>query len=61
MAAMLPDNFSPHKMRATFATKVYSTTKDIYAVKYAIYHASIGTSKNYISDRVERIERKQML
>ncbi len=27
--AGLPDNVSPHKMRATFATKVYAETKDI--------------------------------
>ena len=53
-AAGLPDNISPHKMRATFATKVYSKTKDIYAVKDSLHHKSIDTSKNYISDEQER-------
>ncbi len=53
-AAGLPDNISPHKMRATFATKVYNKTKDIYAVKDSLHHKSIDTSKNYISDEQER-------
>lgn len=56
-AAGLPDNISPHKMRATFATKVYKETKDIYAVKDSLHHKSIDTSKNYISDKDERKEK----
>lgn len=54
--AELPDYISPHKMRATFATKVYSETKDIYAVKDALHHSTIDTSKHYISDKEERID-----
>jgi site-specific recombinase XerD len=57
LAAGLPDNISPHKMRATFATKVYSETKDLYAVKDSLHHKSIDTSKNYISDEDARKER----
>ena len=55
-AAGLPDNISPHKMRATFATTVYKETKDIYAIKDALHHATIDTSKRYISDKEERKE-----
>ncbi len=55
-AAGLPDNISPHKMRATFATKVYEKTKDIYAIKDALHHASIDTSKHYISDKEQRLD-----
>ncbi|MCR5099617.1 MAG: tyrosine-type recombinase/integrase [Lachnospiraceae bacterium] len=55
-AANLPDNISPHKMRATFATKVYAETKDIYAIKDALHHSSIDTSKHYISDKEKRID-----
>lgn len=55
-AAKLPDNISPHKMRATFATTVYKNTRDIYAIKDALHHASIDTSKHYISDKQERME-----
>lgn len=55
-AANLPDNISPHKMRATFASTVYNNTKDIYAVKDALHHSSIDTSKHYISDKKERME-----
>ena len=54
--AGLPDNITPHKMRATFATKVYSETKDIYAIKDALHHSSIDTSKHYISDKEVRID-----
>ena len=57
LAAGLPDNISPHKMRATFATKVYKQTKDIYAVRDSLHHKSIDTSKNYISDKEERKEK----
>lgn len=53
-AAGLPDNISPHKLRATFATTVYKQTKDIYAVKDALHHKSIDTSKHYIGDKEER-------
>ena len=55
-AAGLPDNISPHKMRATFATKVYEKTKDIYAIKDALHHSSIDTSKHYISDKEKRLD-----
>ena len=53
-AAGLPSNISPHKLRATFATTVYKQTKDIYAVKDALHHKSIDTSKHYIGDKEER-------
>lgn len=54
--ANLPDNISPHKMRATFATKVYSETKDIYAIKDALHHKTIDTAKHYISDKEARMD-----
>ena len=54
--ANLPDNISPHKMRATFATKVYAETKDIYAIKDALHHKTIDTAKHYISDKEARID-----
>lgn len=57
LTAGLPDNISPHKMRATFATKVYKETTDIYAIRDALHHKSIDTSKNYISDKEERKEK----
>ncbi len=55
--AGLPDYISPHKMRATFATKVYAETKDIYAIKDALHHSTIDTSKHYISDKEARIDK----
>ena len=55
--AGLPDYISPHKMRATFATTVYANTNDIYAVKDALHHSTIDTSKHYISDKEARIDK----
>ena len=55
--AGLPDNISPHKMRATFATTVYAQTKDVYAIKDALHHSSIETSKHYISGKEQRIDK----
>ena len=55
--AGLPDNISPHKMRATFATTVYKQTRDVYAIKDALHHQSIDTSKHYISEKEERIDK----
>lgn len=55
-AAKLPDNISPHKARATFASTVYKNTKDLYAVRDALHHKSIETSRHYISDKKERME-----
>ena len=40
-------------MRASFATNVYNQTKDIYAVKNALHHASLETSKHYIGDETK--------
>lgn len=56
-ASGLPDNISPHKMRATFATTVYAQTKDVYAIKDALHHSSIETSKHYISEKEQRIDK----
>ncbi|MBE5919707.1 MAG: hypothetical protein E7272_07655 [Pseudobutyrivibrio ruminis] len=55
IAAKLSKKYSPHKMRATFATKVYEVLKDIYAIKDALHHKSIETSKHYIGDKEGRI------
>ena len=41
---------------STFATKVYAETKDIYAIKDALHHSNIDTSKHYISDKEARID-----
>lgn len=47
---------TPHKLRATFATTVYNTTKDIYITSNLIGHASIETTKRYaaIADEQRR-------
>jgi hypothetical protein len=37
-------------------TKVYAETKDIYAIKDALHHSNIDTSKHYISDKEAGID-----
>lgn len=51
--AGLSSDLHPHSMRASFATNVYNQTKDIYAVKNALHHASLETSKHYIGDEAK--------
>ena len=46
-------NISPHKMRATCATTLYSKTKDIYLVQEILGHKSVETTMNYVRNNVE--------
>lgn len=55
--AGLSDSLHPHTMRASFATNVYKETQDIYAIKNALHHSSLETSKHYIGDE-EKSKRK---
>ncbi len=50
------EGIEPYIYLATFATKVYAETKDIYAIKDALHHSNIDTSKHYISDKEARID-----
>lgn len=45
---------SPHKLRSTYGTKLYSETRDIKAVADALNHKSISTtSRRYVSSSKE--------
>lgn len=50
-------NISPHKLRATFATDLYSQTRDIFIVADFLGHNDINTTKKHyatISDDIKR-------
>lgn len=50
-------NISPHKLRSTFGTNLYRTTKDIYIVADVLGHRDVNTTKKHyaaISDDVRR-------
>ena len=54
--AGITKNITPHKLRSTFATHIYTQTKDIYATSYLLGHADINTTKRY-ADVNEKIKR----
>lgn len=55
-------NITPHKMRATCATRLYEKTGDIYLVQQQLGHKNINNTKRYaeVSDK-RRIEAANIL
>lgn len=51
------DGISPHKLRATFATKLYKETGDIYFVQQAMGHSSATTTERYVRGMKDDIRR----
>lgn len=49
---------SPHKLRATFATALYTETRDIYAVATSLGHSSVNTTKQYYAHISEDIKQE---
>jgi integrase len=47
-------NITPHKLRATFGTQVYSATKDIYLTQTAMGHKSPQTTELYIRGQANK-------
>lgn len=43
------NNFTPHKCRATYGTKIYNETGDIYLVSESLGHSDISTTTKYYS------------
>ncbi len=52
--AGLSSKITPHKCRSSYGTFIYEETHDVYAVKDALHHASLETSKKYIGNGTER-------
>lgn len=51
-------HITPHKLRATFATELYSETRDIYAVAEQLGHKNVETTKNYYAQISEEIKKE---
>jgi len=47
MTKELGKNFTPHKMRSTFATELYAESGDIYLVADAMGHKNIANTRKY--------------
>lgn len=57
--AGIKKHVTPHKLRHTFATHLYGTTKDILAVQLSLGHASLNTTQIYTHADGEEIHQKQ--
>jgi integrase/recombinase XerC len=55
--AGITKKLSPHSLRHTFATKLYSSTSDILLVKEALRHRSIASTLVYAQANAERLRR----
>ncbi len=57
VAAPLKPKISPHKLRSTFATNLYSATGDIYLVADVLGHSSVETTRKHYADMREEHRR----
>lgn len=48
---------TPHKLRSTFGTELYRSTKDIYVVADALGHKDVNTTKKHYADISDEIRR----
>ena len=53
VAAPLKPRISPHKLRSTFATNLYSATGDIYLVADVMGHSSVDTTRKHYADMTD--------
>lgn len=49
-----PDGFTPHKLRHSFATNVYESSKDLNLVKNLLGHSSLSTTQIYLHASTEQ-------
>ena len=47
LAVPLKKRMSPHKLRSTYATRLYHETEDIYLVAEALGHADVNTTRKH--------------
>lgn len=55
-ADVLGRDISPHKLRATYGTRIYDQTKDIVMVQECMGHVNIETSRIYVRGRKDSIK-----
>ncbi len=51
-------NITPHKLRSTFGTNLYRTTKDIYVVAELLGHKDVNVTKKHYADISEEIKKE---
>lgn len=61
VAAPLKKKMSPHKLRSTYATRLYQQTGDIYLVADALGHSDINTTRKHYASASEENRRAASL
>lgn len=51
-------HITPHKLRSTFGTNLYRTTKDIYVVAELLGHKDVNVTKKHYADISEEIKKQ---
>jgi len=51
---------TPHKLRSTFGTNLYNSTKDIYVVAEVLGHKDINTTKKHYAAQSENVRRNAL-
>ncbi len=51
-------NITPHKLRSTFGTNLYRSTKDIYVVAELLGHKDVNVTKKHYADISEEIKKE---
>lgn len=58
VAVPLKRRMSPHKLRSTYATRLYHETEDIYLVADALGHANVNTTRKHYAAMSEERRRQ---
>lgn len=58
VAVPLKKRMSPHKLRSTYATRLYHETEDIYLVADALGHANVNTTRKHYAAMSEERRRQ---
>lgn len=58
LVSPLKPRISPHKLRSTFGTNLYSQTGDIYLVADVLGHTDVNTTRKHYADMLDEHRRK---
>ncbi len=53
---ILPENFTPHSLRHTFATELLENFVDLRTIQELLGHSSLSTTQRYVSVSTSRIQ-----
>ena len=59
-AANITKHITPHKLRSTFGTALYETTRDIYMVAACLGHSDVNTTRKHYARVSDGLKREAM-